>query len=98
EFNNPQGSTISDEEQVRGLVKQMKRMRTLQKAYNVEAAHIYELLDEPYWAPEYEAYMGLVRVARNKNNRWEIGDRKPAYEAVQELIANKDIGVPAVSS
>jgi hypothetical protein len=98
EFNNPYGSTTSDEEQVRGLVKQMKRMRALQKAYNVEAAHIYELLDEPYWAPDYEAYMGLVRVARNKNNRWEIGGRKPAYEAAKELIASKEIVIPTVSS
>ena len=98
EFNNPQGSMISDEEQVRGLVKQMKRMRALQQAYNIEAAHIYELLDEPYWAPDYEAYMGLVRVVRNKNSRWEISDRKPAYKAAKELIASKDIVTPAVST
>ena len=90
EFNNPLGSKNSEDEQVHGLVKQMKRMRELQKTYDIEAAHIYELLDESYWAPDYEAYMGLVRLERKDDGRWKIGERKPAYEAVKQLIAHAE--------
>lgn len=89
EFNNPLGSKNSEDEQVRGLVKLMTSMRELQKTYNVEAAHVYELLDEPYWAPDFEAYMGLVRLERS-DGRWKISERKPAYEAVKQLIARAE--------
>lgn len=88
EFNNPEGSKSSEDEQARGLEKQIKRLRFLQNTYNVEAAHIYELLDEPYWAPDYEAYMGLVHLKRNDQGRWSVSGRKPAYNAVKTLIAN----------
>lgn len=86
EFNNPLGSQRSEEEQVSGLVKQMTRLRELQKVYDVEAAHIYELLDETYWAPDYEAFMGLVRLEKNGAGGWRLGGPKPAYSVVQQLI------------
>ena len=65
EFNNPLGSKKSEQEQAEGLQRLFARLRELQQAYNIEAAHIYELMDEPYWAPSAEAFMGLVRLVED---------------------------------
>lgn len=92
EFNNAYGSRRGEEEQVRGLVKQMQRLRELQHDYDVEAAHIYELLDEPYWAPSFEAVMGLARLEKSDGGRWKIGGMKPAYDAVKQLVAGASSG------
>lgn len=97
EFNNPYGSQRGEDKQVTGLLSQMKRLRELQDTYNVEAAHIYELLDEPYWAPSFEAEMGLVRLESQDGKHWKIGGRKPAYEAVQKLIAGLSVDLPSGS-
>ncbi|MEJ6848410.1 DUF4214 domain-containing protein [Sinorhizobium fredii] len=86
EFNNPLGSQHSDEQQAGGLKQAMTRLRELQAKYNVEAAHIYELLDETYWAPSFEADMGLVRLNAKSDGGWTIGEPKPAYAAVRDLI------------
>ena len=85
EFNNPFGSQRGKEEQVKGLVKTMKRLTELEKTYEVEAAHIYELMDEPYWGKDFESFMGLIEMKKDENGNWRAGDKKPAYAAVKEL-------------
>jgi hypothetical protein len=87
EVNHPLGGQRSLEAQADGLVRAMTRLRQLQRAYNVEAAHIYELMDEPYWAPSFEASMGLVALVKDAKGGWTAGDRKPAFAAVKRLIA-----------
>ncbi|TPK03200.1 DUF4214 domain-containing protein [Mesorhizobium sp. B2-5-9] len=84
EFNNPYGSQRSERQQADGVKQTMTRLRELQDKYKVEAAHIYELLDETYWAPSFEANMGLVRLAANKG-KWIAGEPKPAYMAVRDI-------------
>ncbi|WP_353646463.1 DUF4214 domain-containing protein [Mesorhizobium sp. WSM2239] len=86
EFNNPYGSQRGESQQAEGLVHTMKRLLELQDAYKVEAAHIYELLDESYWAPDFEAYMGLVRLVGSVERGWTAGGPKPAYFAAKDLI------------
>jgi hypothetical protein len=86
EFNNPYGSKKDEQQQAEGLRSQMTRLRELEKSYNVEAAHIYELLDETYWAPNFEAFMGLVRLVPKADDGWRTGEPKPAYFAVREAI------------
>jgi hypothetical protein len=89
EFNNPLGSQRGDQVQSDGLTTTITRLRQLQRAYNVEAAHVYELLDETYWAPNFEAYMGLVSLERRpEGGGWIAGAPKPAYAAVKTLIAD----------
>ena len=55
--------------------------------YKVEAAFVYELLDETYWAPNFEAHMGLVQLDGSANRGWFIGNRKVAYQTVRRVIA-----------
>lgn len=86
EFNNPYGSKRGEEQQAKGLKRMMTRLRELQQTYNIEAAHIYELMDEPYWAPDFEAYMGLVKVKPTESGGWQVDEPKPAYVAVKEII------------
>lgn len=85
EFNNPNGSQRSERQQADGIRQTMTRLAELQGKYKVEAAHIYELLDETYWAPSFEANMGLVRLAANNHGKWITGEPKPAYMAVRDI-------------
>jgi hypothetical protein len=87
EFNHPLGGQRSVQAQADGLIRAMTRLRQLQHAYDVEAAHVYELMDEPYWAPSFEASMGLVTLAKDAKGGWTPGERKPAFAAVRRLIA-----------
>jgi hypothetical protein len=87
EFNHGSGGHRSALEQADGLTRAMVRMRQLREAYNVEAAHIYELMDESYWAPNFEAFMGLVTLERNEANQWKLGSPKPAYAAVKAMVS-----------
>jgi hypothetical protein len=87
EFNHPLGSKDGEQGQADGIKKTMLRLRELRNAYNVEAAHVYELLDEPYWAPNFEAVMGLITVERNAASRWVLGRPKIVYHTIKELIA-----------
>ncbi|RWO15629.1 MAG: hypothetical protein EOS08_28735, partial [Mesorhizobium sp.] len=57
EFNHAGGSQEGESQQADGLVQMMTLLRRYQSPYGLEAAHLYELLDEPYWAPSYEAFM-----------------------------------------
>lgn len=93
EFNNPYGSQSGEEEQADGLEKAMTRLRALSATYDIQAAHIYELLDETYWAPSYEAYMGLVRIEKTANAAWQPGKPKAAYLRLQKIL-----GLPSASS
>jgi hypothetical protein len=86
EFNNQYGSQRSEEQQAAGLKRAMMNLRALQGTYKVEAAHIYELLDETYWAPNFEGFMGLVRLLPKAEGGWRIGEPKPAYFTVREVI------------
>jgi Domain of unknown function (DUF4214)/Glycosyl hydrolase catalytic core len=86
EFNNPYGSQPGEQQQVEGLRLSMERLRELQEPYAVEAAHIYELLDEDYWAPSFEAFMGLVRLSATEDGGWEPGKPKAAYHTVKASI------------
>ena len=85
EFNNPRGSQQSERQQADGIKQTMTRLAELQDKYKVEAAHIYELLDETYWAPSFEANMGLVRLAANSHGKWITGEPKPAYMTVRDI-------------
>jgi hypothetical protein len=86
EFNNPYGSQRSEQRQAEGLSQQIGRLRNLQVRYNIEAAYVYELLDETYWAPDVEAFMGLVRFNKGQNGSWIVGEPKPAYLAARDMI------------
>ena len=93
EFNHPGGSQDGKEAQAKGLAQAMVHLAELQATYPVEAAHIYELMDEPYWQ-DYEAHMGLVEMKKDAEGNWAPGDRKPAYEAVKAFLAQR-AGAPA---
>ena len=85
ELNNPFGSHRSEEEQAKELGEMMAKIRELEKDYPVEAAHIYELLDEPYWE-DFEASMGLVKLVQTADGGWMASEPKPAYQVVKEII------------
>jgi hypothetical protein len=85
EFNHPHGSQKSEEEQAKGLTGIMSQIEALREKYRIEAAHIYELLDEPYWAPDFEAYMGLVRLEQ-RHGKWTIAGYKPVFCAVRSRV------------
>lgn len=86
EFNHPRGSKDGAQAQVDGLVQQMQQLRKYQDLYRIEEAHIYELLDETYWAPDFEAYMGLVELHGSAAEGWRLGAPKPAYMAARREI------------
>lgn len=87
EFNYPLGSTSSEKEQADGLANTIAMLRRYQPTYNIQAAHIYELLDEPYWAPNYEAYMGLIRIEKSDVDQTPVTIPKLAYQRVKQLIS-----------
>src|SRR5687767_6572764 len=65
----------------------MAYIRRYQTIYNIEAAHLYELMDEPYWSPSFEAVMGLVGMVQDSSGKWIPDKPKPAYDAVKQFIA-----------
>jgi hypothetical protein len=90
EFNNPGGSQPGKQEQADGLKRAMTRLQQLQDYYDIEAAHIYELLDEPYWGEGFEAVMGLVPLTKDGKDRWTPARPKPAYQVVKKFIRGSD--------
>ncbi len=86
EFNHPKGSMESEAAQADGLKATMELLQRLRKLYPIEAAHIYELMDETYWAPDFEAYMGLVQLDSDGKNGWRVGKPKAAFKVVQDII------------
>jgi len=95
EMNHPLGSQKSDTEQAEGLKRWMLRLRELAGRYKVEAVHIYELMDETYWAPDAEAVMGLVRLNKTGDGGWAPGAPKPAYDTVRTLVRD-EAGMTAI--
>ena len=95
EFNHPLGSQKDAGEQAEGLVRWMKRLQELAAGYRIEEAHVYELLDETYWAPDFEAYMGLVTLEGSAAAGWRIGEPKPAFAAVRGQILAPAASAPA---
>jgi hypothetical protein len=87
EVNHPYGSQNGEEAQADGLRRIMARLAELSDRYDVEAAHVYQLLDEPYWAPSFEAVMGLVTMKQVGDGAWVPDERKPAFHAVADAIA-----------
>lgn len=85
EFNNPNGSERSERLQAEGIKQAMTQLRALSEKYKVEAAHIYELFDETYWAPSFEAKMGLVRLTPASDGKWRAGEPKAAYKTVRDF-------------
>jgi len=84
ELNTPLGSEKGEEVQAKDLDDMMTKIRELSKKYKVEAAHIYELLDEPYWGG-FEGVMGLVKLV-NADDGWATGAPKEAYQTVRTFI------------
>ena len=95
EMNHPRGSEPGERQQADGMRRWMKRLAELSPRYRVEAVQIYELLDEPYWAPDAEAVMGLVRLERRAGGGWAPGAPKPAYNAVRAVVRGEE-GTPAI--
>jgi hypothetical protein len=85
EFNR--SSEKGEQDQADGLLDMMREFRDLRAEYRIEAAHIYELLDEPYWAPSFEAVMGLVRLRKTEEGRWTPDGVKVAYGTARGFIA-----------
>ncbi|WFP62621.1 DUF4214 domain-containing protein [Mesorhizobium sp. WSM4904] len=85
EFNNPYGSQRGERQQADGIKQTMTRLGELSDKYKVEVAHIYELFDETYWAPSFEANMGLVRLTPASDGKWKTGEPKPAYKTVRDI-------------
>ncbi|MCK0197265.1 glycoside hydrolase family protein [Ancylobacter sp. 6x-1] len=93
EFNHPFDSTQNEADreagQAKGIVHWMERLKALSATYRVEAAQIYELFDEAYWAPNPEAHMGLYRLTpRPDDGGWAPDAPKPAFHAVQQFLAS----------
>ncbi len=87
EFNHPYGSQKDGVvKQAEGLAGMIGEFRSLRATYNLEAAHIYELLDETYWQPNFEGYMGLVYLKKDPQNKWVTDGGKPAFCAVRALL------------
>ena len=88
EFDHPLGSQKDGEDgQAKGVEDTMHLLQVLAPRYDVEAAFVYELCDEPYWAPSYEAFMGLVQLTPAPTGGWTVGNRKVAYQTVRKMIA-----------
>ncbi len=86
EMNQPRGSARGENAQAEGLQRWMARLLELSGRYNVRAAHIYELLDETYWAPSDEAQMGLVLLEKDGAHGWRVGAPKLAYQTVKSFV------------
>jgi hypothetical protein len=91
EVNHPFGSQRDGEDgQARGLAEKMALLRKLAPTYGIQAAHVYELLDETYWAPSFEAFMGLIRLDRTPDGKgWMLGSPKPAFYSYRDAAAQK---------
>lgn len=86
ELDEPYRPENWEQAQANGLRTTLAWFVKMAPHYDIEAIYIYELLDEPYWAPSQEAYHGLVRVTKNASGKWILGEPKPAYFVVQSLI------------
>jgi len=95
EFNNSGGSLDGQQRQAEGLEKMMVLLRRYAPKYRIEAAHIYELFDEPYWAPGYESVMGLIELQKKKDDGWSPGKPKAAHAVVLKETSGEGGGLAA---
>lgn len=87
EFNHPRGSHEGAfVAQSEGLGKMIEEIRALRQRYKLDAAFVYELLDETYWAPSYEGSMGLIYLVKGDDGQWREDGAKPAHCTVQTSI------------
>jgi hypothetical protein len=94
EFNHPLGSKQGVVKQAIGLKNSMTRLLELRGKFNIQAAHIYELLDETYWAPDFEAFMGLIYLDKDQHGNWSASGQKPAYCVAQKITFGDYRSVP----
>lgn len=85
EFSDPLPPGPTDEavRKVR-LRRLMDKLSALSARYRVEAAFVYELLDEPYWGDTPEAHYGLLKLKRSPNG-WQIAAPSSTYFTVQAV-------------
>jgi hypothetical protein len=95
EFGRPGAGPDGEAAQAKALVRWIHRIAALATAYDVQAAFIYELLDETYWGETNEARMGVVRLVKDKAGHWTAGPRKAAFDAVAGAIAATREGAEA---
>jgi hypothetical protein len=55
--------------------------------HDIQAVFVYELLDEPYFGNDGEAFYGFVEIVKNAEGKWQVGRKKPAIEAYRSAIA-----------
>jgi hypothetical protein len=89
ELNNSGGSTGGQQGQAEGLERMMVAIRRYAQKYRVEAVHIYELFDEPYWGSGFESVMGLIQLKQKKGGGWSPGATKAAYAVVLKQASAK---------
>lgn len=86
EFNNPAGGQNGVDDQAKGLTQMIDWFQQNRARFNIQAALVYELLDEPYYSG-FESTMGLVRQKKNSTTgQWEIDGVKLGYQAMAQAI------------
>lgn len=85
EFNAGGGGFETEEKNAAMLSDRIAYYRAMRTKYGLEAAFIYELLDEPYW-DDFEGKMGLYRVDGSAEDGWRVGELKPAGAAVMDAL------------
>lgn len=84
EINRRGGSLGNPQEQADYLARTARQLAT---SPGVQAMFVYELLDEPYFGPTNpESHYGLVELHKGAAGQWQIGQRKPAFQAIEQLI------------
>lgn len=86
EFNAGSGGFASLEDNARMLGERMAYYHARRARFGIEAAFVYELLDETYWGDDFEARMGLFTLVEDGAGGWRVGPSKPAAAAVRDAI------------
>ena len=86
EFNAGGGGFESEDDNARMITDRIAYYRRMAKRYRIEAAFVYELLDEPYWT-DFEGKMGLYRMEGSEADGWRVGEIKPVGEAVKSELS-----------
>jgi hypothetical protein len=88
EFNRGYGSYHGQEAAQGFVIGQMAtEFCYIAKIYNIQAAFVYELLDESYYGDTFEAFMGLINLVKDKGGNWVYGPYKPAFSAIKTATA-----------
>ena len=66
------------------LEAMMRKILKTARKFRIEAAFIYELLDEPYWTDSPEARFGLLTMTRS-GSAWRIAAPHPSVATVQRI-------------